>query len=234
MVRAIRTSLILPTYNERETLPPLLAALYPVASGLGLEVVVVDDASPDGTADVAARMAAEGPLGIRMVRRPRKEGLASAVLAGASIAAGGIIVVMDTDGSHPPGLIAPLVAAVAGGADVAVASRYVAGGRIERWPARRRLASLVATVIARRLLRLGARDPLSGFFAARREVFTRRVYWGMGFKILLEILARNPDLAVAEVPYTFTDRSGGQSKLNRGEVAAYLRLIGRLLRERGS
>ena len=132
MARALTTSLILPTYNERETLPPLLAALYPVADGLGLEVVVVDDASPDGTAEVAATLAAQGPIPIRLLRRPGKGGLASAVLAGASIAAGGIIVVMDTDGSHPPGLIAPLVAAVAGGADVAVASRYVAGGRIAR------------------------------------------------------------------------------------------------------
>ena len=93
-----RVSLILPTYNERETLPRLIAALRPMASRLGLEIVVVDDASPDGTADVAAGLAAEGAVPIRLVRRLGKAGLASAVLAGAAVASAPIIAVMDSDG----------------------------------------------------------------------------------------------------------------------------------------
>ncbi len=224
----VRTALILPTYNERDTLPRLVAALRPLVPAMDLEVIVVDDASPDGTAEVAAALAAEGSVPMRVVRRPGKAGLASAVLAGAAVASAPVVAVMDCDGSHPPQVLPVLVAAVQGGADLAVASRYVPGGSIERWPAWRRLASLVATAGARLLLRLPVRDPLSGYFAVRREVLVRD-YWGVGFKILLEVLARNPGLAVVEVGYTFTDRAAGHSKLSPREVVAYLRLIGRLL-----
>ncbi|HEV8339116.1 MAG TPA: polyprenol monophosphomannose synthase [bacterium] len=227
----MKTSLVLPTYNERETLPALIAAFGPLAAPLDLEVVVVDDASPDGTAEVASRLAADGDVPMRLVRRAGKGGLASAVLAGASSSSGRIIAVMDSDGSHPPATLAPLVAALDEGADVAIASRY-AGGRITGWPIWRRAASLAATAAARMLFRLRVRDPLSGFFAARREVFTRRTYWGIGFKILLEILARNPELSVKEIPYVFTDRAAGRSKLSLKEVTAYLQLLRRLWRER--
>ncbi|MDQ7850703.1 MAG: polyprenol monophosphomannose synthase [Armatimonadota bacterium] len=223
-----RTALILPTYNEREALPRLVAALRPLVPVMDLEVIVVDDASPDGTAEVAAALAADGPVPIRVIRRPGKAGLASAVLAGAAVASAPVVAVMDCDGSHPPEVLPALVAAVQRGADLAVASRYVPGGRIQRWPAWRRLASMVATAGARLLLRLAVRDPLSGYFAARREVLAGD-YWGLGFKILLEILARNPGLTVVEVGYTFTDRATGRSKLSPREVIAYLRLLGRLL-----
>ncbi len=229
----VRVSLILPTYNERETLPRLIAALRPMAPRLGLEIVVVDDASPDGTADVAAALAAEGAVPIRLLRRLGKAGLASAVLAGAAVASAPIIAVMDSDGSHPPEVLPALVAAVEGGADLAVASRYVAGGRIAQWPAWRRLASRVATTGARTFLRLRVRDPLSGYFALRREILAS-AYWGVGFKILLEILARHPQLRVVEVGYRFTDRAVGRSKLSPREIIAYLRLLGRLLVDRGS
>jgi len=224
----VRAALILPTYNERETLPRLVAALRPIARALDLEVIVVDDASPDGTAQVAAALAAQGSVPLRVVRRPGKAGLASAVLAGVAHTSAPVVAVMDCDGSHPPQLLPALVAAVQGGADLAVASRYVPGGGIRRWPAWRRLASLLATAGARLLLRLAVRDPLSGYFAARREVLARD-YWGVGFKILLEVLARNPGLAVVEVGYTFTDRATGRSKLSPREIVAYLRLLGRLV-----
>ncbi len=224
-----RVTLILPTYNERETLPHLVAALGPMVHRLGLEVIVVDDASPDGTAEVAEALAAQGLAPIQMVRRPGKAGLASAFLAGAAVAAAPIVAVMDSDGSHPVEVLSALVAAVEGGADLAVASRYVAGGRIERWPAWRRLVSLVATAGARVLFQLPVRDPLSGYFALRREILTRQDYRGVGFKILLEILVRNPHLTVVEVSYCFTQRAAGRSKLSLGEIVAYLRLLGHLL-----
>ena len=227
----MKTSVIVPTFNERETLHALIRALAPLAALQDLEIIIVDDASPDGTAEVAARMAAEAAAPLRLVRRPGKGGLASAVLAGVAASSGRIVVVMDCDGSHPPQTLPALVAAVEAGADVAVASRY-AGGRIASWPLWRRVTSLAATAAARRLFRLRVRDPLSGYFAARREVLARRAYWGVGYKILLEILARNPDLTVAEVGFTFTDRAAGRSKLSVGEVSAYLQLLRRLWGER--
>src|SRR3972149_5469734 len=109
-----------------------------------------------------------------------------------------------------------------------------AGGRIARGPAGRGLASRVATPGARTFLRLRVRDPLSGYFALRREILARGEYWGVGFKILLEILARHPQLRVVEVGYRFTDRAAGRSKLSPREITAYLRLLGRLLVDRGS
>src|SRR3972149_6060890 len=134
----------------------------------------------------------------------------------------------------PPGAPPGVVAGVGGGADLAVASRYVAGGRVAQWPVWRRLASRVATTGARTFLRLRVRDPLSGYFALRREILARGEYWGVGFKILLEILARHPQLRVVEVGYRFTARAAGRSKLSPREITAYLRLLGRLLVDRGS
>src|SRR3970282_1795384 len=119
----MRASLILPTYNERESLPRLIAALRAMAPRLGLEIVVVDDASPDGTAEEVVGLAGGGGGPIRLIRRPGKLGLASAVLAGAAVASAPIIAVMDSDGSHPPEALPVLVAAVEGGAGLAVGSR---------------------------------------------------------------------------------------------------------------
>lgn len=227
------TTVVLPTYNERATLPALLRELATLFPALRLEAVVVDDASPDNTAEAAAALDGVGGLGVRVLRRSGKLGLSSAVVAGAAVARGEVVVVMDADGSHPPQTIPALVAAVRTGADVAVGSRYVPGGRIVGWPWPRRVASRVATAAARALLRLEVRDPLSGFFAARREVLAGADYWALGFKILLEVLARHRALRVVEVPYTFVDRVAGRSKLDLHEVAAYLRLVHRLVRTSG-
>jgi dolichol-phosphate mannosyltransferase len=224
----MRLSVILPTYNERDTLPPLVARLRRVGAELPLEVIVVDDGSPDGTAAVALALARDDRFPLRVLRRPQKAGLASAVLAGAALASAPVVAVMDSDGSHPPEVLPGLVAAVEGGAGIAVASRYASGGRIEEWPAWRRLASLAATAAARLLLHPRVRDPLSGFFALRREVLVGPSYRAVGFKILLEILARHRHLPVVEIGYTFRDRAAGRSKLTWREIVAFGRLLGRL------
>lgn len=232
----MRVAVILPTYNERETLPPLLRRLAEVAlsAGFSCEAVVVDDASPDGTAEAAQALAGElrDTLPVTVVRRTGKLGLASAVLEGVERSTADVVVVMDGDGSHPPELVPRLVAAVAGGADVAVGSRYVAGGGVARWPLARRALSWGATRLARTLFGIPVRDPVSGFFAARRQAFTGEPLRGVGYKILLEVLVTRPDLRVVEVPYVFVDRRGGRSKLGTGEVVNYLRLLGYLLRRR--
>jgi dolichol-phosphate mannosyltransferase len=225
-------SVIVPTYNERATLPILVQRVREAANG-ELEVVVVDDASPDGTADVAEQLARSGAP-VRIVRRPRKQGLATAVLAGAAASRGETLVVMDADLSHPPEAVPALVAAVRAGADIAIGSRYVPGGEVRNWSWPRRLISRVAVWLARTVLREPARDPVSGFFAARRRWLANGSVQGLGFKILLEVLAHARGARVVEVPYAFTNRPGGASKLGVGEIWNYLRLVWRLRKQRVS
>jgi dolichol-phosphate mannosyltransferase len=221
----VEASVVVPTYNERDTLPELVDRLHR-ALGSGYELVVVDDRSPDGTAELAEDLGRRYP--VRVVRRPGRLGLATAVLEGARAAAGRFVVVMDADLSHPPEDVIRLLDAVRGGADVAVGSRYVRGGGIRAWPLRRRLMSRVAVLLARLWLREGVHDPVSGFFAVRRDLLLDPALQGLGYKILLEVLARNRGRTVVEVPYVFTDRTRGRSKLGVREVWEYLRLLWRL------
>lgn len=232
----MRASIVLPTYNERDTLPGILRRLAAAlgSAGIGAEVVVVDDSSPDGTAEASLEAARELPLPVTVVRRPGKAGLASAVLEGVRRSQGEAVVVMDSDGSHPPELIPRLLGALEGGADIAVGSRYAPGGGVRGWPLLRRVLSWGATRIARAAFGLGVRDPVSGFFAARREVLSAgRPLEGIGYKILLEVLVTRPRAQVVEVPYVFVNRARGRSKLGTGEIYNYVRLVGRLLRRGG-
>lgn len=218
-------TVIVPTYNERDSLPRLLDRLAGLAAHHALQVVVVDDGSPDGTGELAERYAREGVFPLVVVHRDRKAGLASAAVDGVAAARGEIVSVIDADLSHPPEVLADLAAAVRNGVDVAIASRYVAGGGIEAWPLLRRAVSRGATWLARAVLGLRVRDPLSGFFAVRRELLLDRRYSGIGYKLLVEILATHPDARVVEIPYRFVDRAHGTSKLSAAEVLAYLRLL---------
>jgi len=218
-------SVIVPTYNERDSLPELMARLRQVARVLPIEVVVVDDASPDGTGALAEQFAREGRPPVIVVHRERKAGLASAALDGALAAQGEMVSVMDADLSHPPELLVDLAAQVRAGADIAIASRYVRGGGIEAWPWQRRVVSRVATALTRVLLGLPVRDPLSGFFATRRTLLADGRYLGLGYKLLVELLATHPGAGVVEIPYRFVDRVRGRSKLSASEMVDYLRLL---------
>lgn len=217
-------SVIVPTYNERASLPVLVTRLQAIPA-IPIEVIVVDDRSPDGTGALAEELAGRGTMSIRVVHRPEKRGLASAVIDGAAVAHGAILTVMDADLSHPPEALPALVSAVASGADIAVASRYIPGGGIRGWPLPRRLISRAATALARTVLGLNARDPLSGFFAVRAELLTDSNYLGLGYKLLLEVLTAHRNRRIVEVPYEFVERRHGRSKLSPGEFAAFLRLL---------
>ncbi|MBN2013954.1 MAG: polyprenol monophosphomannose synthase [Candidatus Altiarchaeota archaeon] len=218
-----RVSVVVPTYNERENLSKLIPAFFKVFSRNDLrgELIIVDDNSPDGSAEVVRSLQSPYP-DLKIIVRSGKLGLSSAVLAGFSQASGGIFGVMDADFSHPldaiPALVAPILR---GEADVSVGSRYVRGGCIQNWPLRRRLTSRGAVLLARPLT--SVRDPVSGFFFFRREVIDGVVLNPVGFKILLEILVRGRYSRVKEVPITFIDREGGKSKLNLGEHLSYVR-----------
>jgi len=223
---------IIPTYNERTTLPVLVKRLGLLRPHVALELVIVDDESPDGTGAVADALAREGSVPMTVVHRPGKGGLASAVLAGAAAARAPILTVMDSDLSHPPEFLPTLLAAMTDGVDLTIASRYIPGGGIDQWPFYRRAISYLATRLVRIVLGIQVYDPVSGFFAVRRSLLLDQPYAAMGYKILTEILARHPNSRVVEVPYRFVNRQGGSSKLSTSEITTFAQLIWRLRRRR--
>ena len=221
-------SVIVPTYNEADSLPPLIERMGKAMAGHTWEMVVVDDGSPDGTAEVANRLSAQHPVWV--VRRPGKAGLASAVIAGFKEARGDILVVIDADLSHPPEVVPALVKAIDDGADLAVGSRYIAGGAVMDWPLRRRLVSRIACLMGNALVPV--RDATSGFFAVRRSAIDGVHLNAIGFKIGFEVIARAKTKKIIEVPYTFRDRELGASKFGRREVVQYLEQLGIVARDK--
>jgi len=214
--------LCLPTYNERENLEPMLHALAPT----GVRVLVVDDNSPDGTGELADRLA--GELGfVDVLHRERKEGLGPAYLAGfrRALADGADYVLeMDCDFSHDPQDVPRLVAAVDAGADIALGSRYTNGGHIENWGLVRRFVSAGGSFYARALLGVPVRDLTGGFKCIRREVLESIdldaiASRGYAFQIELTYRALRKGFRITEVPIRFTDRTKGRSKMSRSIVA---------------
>jgi len=229
MAETFDVSLVLPTYNERECVELLHdridAALHPYRH----EVIVVDDSSPDGTAEVARRLG-ESRL-YRVVSRPRRLGLSSAVLDGFQAATGRIVAVMDADGSHPPERLPDLIEPIrTGQAEFALGSRRVRGGSDKGLATVRWMTSWVATLPARPLAHV--HDPMSGFFAVRRDVLERARLTPTGFKVGLEILAKCHPSPVVEVPFRFGERLAGESKLGPAVIASYGRHLMRLYRWR--
>jgi dolichol-phosphate mannosyltransferase len=221
-------SVVVPTYNEAGSVPKLAERLHAALGTRDWELVIVDDGSPDGTADIAAALAPRIPMNV--VRRAGKGGLASAVIAGFAAARGDVLLVMDADLSHPPELVPALLSAIDDGADLAVGSRYVAGGGVEDWPMRRQIVSRVACLMGSVLVPV--RDATSGFFALRRSVIDGVTLNPIGFKIGFEVIARGHYRSVVEVPYTFRDRELGASKFGRREIGQYVVQLGQVARDK--
>ncbi|MGC2288939.1 MAG: polyprenol monophosphomannose synthase [Thermoplasmata archaeon] len=229
MSATLDVSLLLPTFNERECLELLYDRIDSALRPYRHEVIVVDDSSPDGTADVVRRLAATGPY--RLVSRPRRAGLSSAVLDGCRVATGRIVVVMDADGSHPPERLSDLIEPInVGRAEFTLGSRRVRGGGDEGLAPVRWMTSWIATLPARPLT--AVHDPMSGFFAVRRDVLERATLKPTGFKVGLEILVKCHPWPVVEVPFHFGERLAGESKLGPGVIASYGHHLARLYRWR--
>lgn len=213
-----RAVICLPTYNERENLPRVLDALEP----FGVEVLVIDDNSPDGTGDLADRLAADRDW-VSVLHRERKEGLGPAYLAGFRRALSGdaeYVLEMDADLSHDPSAVPRLIEACVNGADVALGSRYVVGGGTENWGRGRRLVSAGGSLYARTLLGVDIRDLTGGFKCFRRAVLERIdleavTSKGYAFQIELTYRALRAGFRVVEVPIVFVDRTHGKSKMSR-------------------
>jgi dolichol-phosphate mannosyltransferase len=208
----------LPTYNERGNLERMIDALAP----LGIRVLVIDDNSPDGTGDLADLLAADHDW-VSVLHRPSKEGLGPAYLAGFREALrtdAEYVLEMDCDFSHAPDDVPRLLDACAAGADVALGSRYVAGGGTENWGLARRFVSAGGSLYARVLLGVPIRDLTGGFKCFRREVLERIDLdavrsRGYAFQIELTYRALRAGFRVVEVPIVFVDRTHGHSKMSR-------------------
>ena len=222
-------SIIVPTYNEVESLPFLVDRIHQSLSDYDYELVVVDDNSPDGTGDLAEEFAREKP--IKVVHRSGKLGLASAVIEGFHQASGDIMGVIDADLQHPPEHI-PLMLQAMDQADIVVASRYIPGGGTEGWTVLREFISHGARLIPQFLFARirSIKDPLSGFFLVRKRVLDGVTLNPVGYKILLEILIRGNHNGVVEVPYVFKGRERGTSNFNASEQVNYLKHLYRLIR----
>lgn len=225
---SIDISLVAPTYNEKDNVATLADRVHKALSPYTYELIIVDDNSPDGTAELAQSLTSQYP--IRVLVRTDERGLASAVVAGFNEARGNVLGVIDADLQHPPEAIPSLLEAIRAGADVAIGSRYVEGGGIEGWSLDREIISRGAKLIAALALRSirGIRDPLTGFFLFKRDVIAGAVLSPTGYKILLEVLVRGHVTQVVEVPYTFKQRERGQSNLTLREQVNFLRHLFRL------
>jgi dolichol-phosphate mannosyltransferase len=253
--RVANLSIIIPTYNESENIIDLLSRitkLFSFSSSLTPEIIVVDDNSPDDTGRLVEYYSRHNTgfrnlhpsqldnigseceaCSVRVIHRSHKTGLVSAILEGIKSSFGQYILVMDADFSHSPELIPKMIHELENpDIDIVVASRYTMGGSIVGWPFKRRLISKGAVKIAKYGLPIkkDVKDPMSGFFALKRQVIQDIKIDSAGYKILLEILVKANNARVKEIPYTFTDRKAGKSKLDRAVILDYIKAIYHLYR----
>lgn len=223
-----RVTVVIPTYNERENLSHIAAAV----THQGYRLLVVDDSSPDGTGDLADRLAAADTR-MSVLHRRRKEGLGRAYAAGFDRALGEgaeIIIEMDADFSHDPTDLPRLVEAIDSGADLAIGSRYVEGGSTPDWPLGRRLISKGGNTYARLMLGIPVRDATAGFRAFRADALRSLPYQearasGYAFQVEMAMHADQAGLKMVEVPISFRDRALGTSKMGTGIVMEAMRLV---------
>ena len=229
-------SIIIPTYNESQNIINILKSIGSnLPKNLLTQAIIVDDNSPDGTGkiveDYLKNLKKIAGYTIEIIHRKAKDGLGSAILNGIQHAKGDTIVVMDSDFSHPPQIIPKLIESVKKYKfDIAVASRYIKGGNIQGWSLKRKIMSKFATLIAKKGLGITAKDPMSGFFAFKKNILNGLNIDAIGYKILLEILVKTKNVTITEIPYTFQDRELGSSKLNLKIILDYYKSVWKLYR----
>jgi dolichol-phosphate mannosyltransferase len=226
-------SLVIPTYKERENIENVVGILSEVLDEKipgDYELIVVDDDSPDGTWEVALSLTPQYPQ-LRVMRRQNERGLSTAVIRGWQVAQGSILGVIDGDLQHPPHVLTQLLQEVQQGADLAVASRHVAGGGVSSWSFVRRFlsrgAQLLGLIILPRVLGRVS-DPMSGYFMVRRQSIANVKFNPVGYKILLEVIGRGMVRRIAEVGYVFNERKYGESKVTSKQYVDYILHLVRL------
>ena len=229
-----QVSIILPTYNESQNIVNILKSIREnIPKEIYAETIVVDDNSPDGTAKIvedyisSIKKIAENTIDV--IHRKTKNGLSSAILNGIQSAKGETIVVMDSDFSHPPQIIPKMIEALKQyQCDLVVASRYITGGNIQGWTTKRKIMSKIATVIAKKGLGVKTKDPMSGFFAFKKNIIKELNFDALGYKFLLEILVKTKGINVKEIPYCFENRKLGSSKLDSSTIIDYFKSVWKL------
>jgi len=226
-----KLALVIPTLCEAENICSLLDHVRSILDPLGVpyELLVVDDDSCDGTAEVVKAIAELDPR-VRLLVRKGERGLSGAILHGWQRTDAAVLGVMDADLQHPPELLPELLAAVLDNRDIVIGSRYTPGGRLGQWNPTRKLLSAAAVWVTWPLQKhsLRAKDPMSGFFMVRRHCLDRIRFQRSGFKLLLEILVRGQIESIQEIPFEFGRRYRGSSKANLRVAVDYARLLARL------
>src|SRR6202162_109271 len=226
-------SLVLPTYNESVHIDAIVEQLITVLNNipaLRYEIIIVDDDSPDRTWEKALQLSQTFPQ-VRAIRRQDQRDLSTAVLRGWQIARGDVFVVMEADLQHPPETIPELWRAIRRGADLAIASRNIEGGGVSDWTLPRRIVSRCAQLLGLVVLPEvtgKVSDPMSGYFMVRRSALEGRQLHPLGYKILVEVLARGAIEKISEVPYVFRETPHRPSKHSAAVSAQYLQHLIRI------
>jgi dolichol-phosphate mannosyltransferase len=225
---ALELAIVVCTFNEIENIDALVSAVQAALDGHGYEIIVVDDDSPDGTAD-RVRKIAKGNLRVRCIQRIGRRGLSGAFMEGALATAASVVGVIDGDMQHDETLLPAMLETLRSqNLDVVIGSRYLEQGGLGNWTGGRRRASQWATALARRVTGVTLSDPMSGFFMVRSDVLRRLApdLSGIGFKILLDIFVTAPrPLQFMELPYRFRARSLGTSKMDAKVVLEFFELL---------
>lgn len=228
MVPSPELSVIVPTFNEQENIRELVKRLSAALAGIAWEVIFVDDDSPDGTAALVREVARQDPR-VRVLQRIGRRGLSTACVEGMLASSAPYLAVMDGDLQHDESILPAMLRGVKeGGFEIAIGSRYVAGGGLGQWAGDRQFASRFATRVSRLVLKAAVQDPMSGYFLLKREVLEGAVHdlSGIGFKILLDLFASSPkSLRFIEVPYEFRTRQAGASKFDTAVLWDFLMLL---------
>jgi len=222
--------IVIPTYNEKDNIKELILKIFGLSIP-DLNILIVDDNSPDGTADLVQDLM-KNQTRLFIIKRPRKLGLGSAYREGFNFAldrGAEVVFEMDADFSHQPKYIPSLIKGLEG-ADLVIGSRYITGGRVENWPWRRLFLSRLANWYVNFVLGLGIKDATSGFRVYKKEVlqginFKKILSDGYSFQVEMVYLVKRAGFKILETPIVFPDRKLGQSKISRGEVASAIKNI---------
>ena len=222
-------TIVVPTYNERDNIIPIVDSIKKTLTDINWEIIFVDDDSPDGTADFVKSIAKDDPH-VRCIRRINRRGLTSASMEGLLASSATCVVVMDADLQHDETLLTEMYQLITSNkADIVIGSRYIDGGSTGKGLSPFRLfVSKAATLMGSLILKTKVTDPMSGYFMLRRSTFEHQMHKlsGKGFKVLLDLLSSTtPDIRVKELPYTMRQRKSGESKLDMMVISEYYLLL---------